>query len=80
MLATCMYMQHQDLLLQHPDKTFATFVRIDETLKHTFKTYVYSHYNMCNISIYFCNIDIQHSQHTSKTSETLETNYCYMRF
>jgi hypothetical protein len=30
MLATCMYMQHSDLLLQHPDKTLATFVWIDE--------------------------------------------------
>ena len=26
MLATCMYMQHPDLLLQHLDKTLATFV------------------------------------------------------
>jgi hypothetical protein len=29
-------------------------------LEHTLETYVYSHYNMCNIPIYFCNIDIQH--------------------
>jgi hypothetical protein len=26
MLATCMYMQYPDLLLQHLDKTLATFV------------------------------------------------------
>jgi hypothetical protein len=51
------------------DETFGTY-----TLNHT--PYVYSHYNMCNIPIYFCNIDIQHLQHTSETSETLET-YSY---
>jgi hypothetical protein len=49
-------------------------------LEHTLETYVYSHYNMYNISIYFCNIDIQHLQHTSKTSKILETYYCNMRF
>jgi hypothetical protein len=49
-------------------------------LEHTLETYVYSHYNMCNISSYFCNIDIQHLQRTSKTSKTLETYYCNMRF
>ena len=27
-------------------------------LEHTLETYVYSHYNMCNIPIYFRNIDI----------------------
>jgi hypothetical protein len=49
-------------------------------LEHTFETCVYSHYNMCNIPISFCNIDIQHLQHTSETSKTLETYYCNMRF
>ena len=49
-------------------------------LEHTLKTYMYSHYNMCNILIYFCNIDIQHLQHISETSETLETYYRNMRF
>jgi hypothetical protein len=34
------------------------------------KEYVYSHYNMCYIPINFCNIDIQHLQHTSETLET----------
>ena len=29
-------------------------------LEHTFETYVYSHYNMCNVLIYFCNNNIQH--------------------
>ena len=33
-----------------------------EQMKHTLQTYVYIHYNMCNILIYFCNIDIQHLQ------------------
>ena len=29
-------------------------------LEHTRETYVYSHYNKCNMPIYFYNIDIQH--------------------
>jgi hypothetical protein len=49
-------------------------------LEHTLETYVYSHYNMCNISIFFCNINIQHFQHTSETSETLEIYSYNMRF
>jgi hypothetical protein len=49
-------------------------------LEHTPETYLYSHYNMCNIPIYFCNVDIQHLQHISKISETLKTYYCNMRF
>jgi hypothetical protein len=36
--------------------------------------------HICSISIYFCNIDVKHLQHTSKTSETLETYSCNMRF
>jgi hypothetical protein len=31
-------------------------------LEYTLETYVYSHYNICNILTYFCNIDIQHLQ------------------
>jgi hypothetical protein len=31
-------------------------------LEHTLELYVYNHYNMCNIPIYFCNIDIQYLQ------------------
>jgi hypothetical protein len=74
MLATCMYMQHPDLLLQHPDKTLCNIhLERMKHLEYTLKIYVYRHYNMCNILIYFCNIDIQHLQHTSETSETLET-------
>jgi hypothetical protein len=47
---------------------------LEDTLE---KSYVYGHYKMCNILIYFCNIDIQHLQHTS---ETLKTYSCNMRF
>ena len=43
-------------------------------------TYMYSHCNMCNIPIYFCNIHMKHLQHASKTSKTLETYVCNMRF
>ena len=48
-------------------------------MKHweqTFATYVYKHYDICNIPIYFCNIHTKHLQHISETSETLET-YAY---
>ena len=46
--------------------TFATSrkntcnIRLEQMkhLEHTLETYVYSHYNMCNIPIYFRNIDI----------------------
>jgi hypothetical protein len=43
-------------------------------------TYLYNHYNICNIPIYFCNICMKHLQYTSKTSETLETYTCNMHF
>jgi hypothetical protein len=42
-------------------------------LKHTLKTYMYSPLELCNILIYFYKIDIKRLQHTSETSETLET-------
>ena len=35
---------------------------------------------MCNIPIYFCNIDIRHLQHASKIFETLEIDACDMQF
>jgi hypothetical protein len=38
-----------------------------------FATYVYNYCNICNISIYFCNIRMKHLQHTSKMSEILQT-------
>jgi hypothetical protein len=42
-------------------------------LEYTFATNVYSHCNMCNTSIYFCNIHKKHLQHTAETTEILET-------
>jgi hypothetical protein len=51
-------------------------------LGHTLETYVYSHCNICNIPIYFCNIDKKHLQHTSETHETFEAyvwNMCFQR-
>jgi hypothetical protein len=41
---------------------------------------VYSHYNLCNIPIYFYNIDIQYLQHIYETSKTLQTYYFNMHF
>jgi hypothetical protein len=78
MLATCMYMNHLDLLLQQSDKNICN-IRLEQMkhLENTLETYVYSNYNMCNIPIYFCNIDKQHLQHTPETSETY---YCNMHF
>jgi hypothetical protein len=38
---------------------------------------VYSHYNIRNIRIYFCNINLKHLQHTY---ETFETYVCNIRF
>ena len=38
-------------------------------------TYVYSHCNIYNILIYFCNIHMKHLQRTSETSKTIE-NIC----
>jgi hypothetical protein len=49
-------------------------------LEQMFATYVYNYCNMCNIPIYFCNIHINHLQHTSEISETIETYACNMRF
>jgi hypothetical protein len=41
---------------------------------------VYNYRNICNISIYFCNIYMKPLQHTSKTTETLETYACNIHF
>ena len=49
-------------------------------LEHILKTYVYTYCNMCNIPIYFCNIDIKYLQHTSQSPETLETYVCNVLF
>ena len=42
-------------------------------LEQTLATYMYSHCNICDISIYFCNIHTKHLQHTSETYEILKT-------
>ena len=47
-------------------------------LEPTLETYMYSHCNMCNILVYFCNIDVKHLQNTFETSETLEI-YAFQR-
>ena len=68
--------------MQHPDKHTCN-LRLKQQMKHfeqTLTTYVYSHCNMCNILIYFCNILMKHLQHPFETSETLETYFCNMRF
>jgi hypothetical protein len=49
-------------------------------LERTLAICVYNHCNMCNITIYFCNIHMKHLQHISKTSETIETYFCNMHF
>jgi hypothetical protein len=49
-------------------------------LEHTLATYVYSHCNMCNILTYFCDIQMKDMQYPDKTSKTLETYACNMRF
>jgi hypothetical protein len=35
---------------------------------------------MCNIPIYFCNIQMKHMQHPNETFETLQTYTCNIRF
>jgi hypothetical protein len=49
-------------------------------LERTLATYVYKHCNMCNITIYFCNIHMKHLQHTSEIFETIKIYSCNMRF
>jgi hypothetical protein len=65
--------------MQHLDKTLLqhTSENTDETLETDL---IYNHCNICNISIYFCNIRMKQLQHTYKTLETHETYACNMRF
>ena len=49
-------------------------------LEQTLATCVYSHCSICTILVYFCNINAKHLQHTTKTSKTIETYACNMRF
>ena len=60
--------------MQHLDEIRANIHLANEMkhLEHTLETYVYSHHNMCNIPIYFCNIKMKHLQHLDETFETLE--------
>jgi hypothetical protein len=46
-------------------------------LEHTLETYVYSHCNVYNIPIYFCNTNIKHLQHTSEKLETYVYIMCF---
>ena len=41
-----------------------------------FAIYVYNHWNICNIRVYFCNIHMKHLQRSSETSATLKTDAC----
>jgi hypothetical protein len=51
--------------MQHPDKTRETA----ETFGTMLTTYVYSHCNIFNILIYFCNIHKKHLQYAYETPE-----------
>jgi hypothetical protein len=42
-------------------------------LKHMLETCLYRHNNICNIEIYFCNMQMKHFQHTYETPKTLES-------
>ena len=68
--------------MQHLDEIRANIHLANEMkhLEHTLETYMYSHFNMCNVPIYFCNIKMKHLQHIDETSETLETYSCNMGF
>jgi hypothetical protein len=54
--------------------------KIDKTLGTNNCNISYNHCNICDIPIYFYNIHIKLIQHTSETTETLETYVCNMRF
>jgi hypothetical protein len=38
-------------------------------MKHAIKTYVYRHSNVCNIQVYFCNIQMKHMKHSKHMLE-----------
>ena len=64
--------------------TLATYV--EKKMKYwerKLETCVYNHCNICNNPIYFCNIHLNHLQHASDPSETLEMyayNMCFSPF
>jgi hypothetical protein len=67
--------------MHHPDKTLAN-IRLKKQMKHsenTLEIYVYSHCNMCNIPIYFCNIKMKYLQHLDETLETCVCNIDFQR-
>jgi hypothetical protein len=47
--------------------------------ENTLEIYVYSHCNMCNILIYFCNIKMKYLQHLDETLETCVCNIDFQR-
>jgi hypothetical protein len=65
--------------MQHMCEIYTTFqnkhtcnIRMKKQMKYLeqmFATYMYNHCNMCNILIYFCNIHMNHLQHTSETNK-----------
>jgi hypothetical protein len=75
-------LQHMCGTYARPDKHPCN-VHLKKQMKHwqqMFATYIYNHCDICNITIYFCNIYMKHLQHTSKTSATLETDTSNIRF
>jgi hypothetical protein len=67
--------------MQHPNKHTCN-IRLKKQMKHLehmLATYMYNHCNMCNITIYFCNIHMKHLQHTSETLKTYSCNMCFQR-
>jgi hypothetical protein len=67
--------------MQHPDKhTCNVRLKKMKYWEQKLATYVYNYCNICNISIYFCNIHMKHLQHTFETSETLEKDACNICF
>ena len=75
--------------MQHPNYN-ASNIRLEQrkhfeqTLKHLNMLHALKHLqHMQHVQhppIYFCNIHVKQLQHTSKTSETLETYACNIRF
>ena len=62
--------------MQQPNKHICN-IHLKKQMKHleqTLATYVYSHCNICNISIYFCTIYMKHLQHAYETPETYACN------
>jgi hypothetical protein len=68
--------------MQYPVETLANICLENKMryLEYSLETYVYSHYNMCYIPIYFCNIKMKHLQHLDETSGTLKIYSCNMGF